>query len=94
MGDSLSFRKRDGIPDERELIEFGKFAERERDRLLEERPDLKDFQKEIDRRLCHSGSPQNRLAVIGIMLEGKLRELQEQLSNLSAVEKRFHIKQK
>ena len=82
MGNHLSFRKKSSVLSEQELIEMGKAAQKELYRLLEERPQLKEFQEEIDRRLENAGTFENRMAVLGIMIEAKLNELQHQLSNL------------
>ena len=71
------------------MIEMGKTARKERDRLLKERPDLKEFQKKIDRCLDNAGNSENRMAVLGIMIEAKLRELQDELSHLSFLMRQF-----
>jgi len=63
-------------------MDMGKIARKERDSLLKERPKLKRFQKEINRRLQKAGSFENRMGVLGIMIAGKLTELQQQLSHL------------
>ena len=68
-----------------ELIEMGKEARKERDRLLEEYPDLREYQKEIDRCLDNAGDAENRMAVLAVMIEAKLKELQDELSHLSVV---------
>ena len=60
-----------------ELIEIGKTARQERDHLLEEHPELKEFQKKIDRCLDNAGGSENRMAVLGIMIEAKLKELRD-----------------
>ena len=69
------------------LAQLGKTAERERRRLLDEHPELRPFQEEIDRCLAGAGSQANRLAVMAVMLEAKLKELQEQVLRLDAVGK-------
>ncbi len=68
-----------------ELIEMGRQALKERDRLLEIYPDLREYQKEIDRCLDNAGSAENRMAVLAVMIEAKLKELQDELSHLSFV---------
>ncbi len=83
MGNRLSISKKGRALSKQELIEMGKAAREERDRLLKERPSLKEFQKEIDRCLNNAGSSENRMAVLGIMMGAKLKELQGQLSHLS-----------
>ena len=54
-----------------------------REQYLKENPQLVSFQEEIDRLLDNAGSQENRMAVLGIMLEGKLTELREHLMSLS-----------
>ena len=85
MGNCLSFSKKSSVLSKQEIIEMGKTAQRERDRLLKERPELKEFQKEIDRRLNNAGDSENRMAVLGIMMESKLKDLRDQLSYLSSL---------
>lgn len=65
------------------MIEMGKSARQERNRLLNEHPDLKEFQKKIDRCLDNAGSSENRMAVLGIMIEAKLKDLRDELAHLS-----------
>lgn len=57
-------------------------AQRELDLFLEQHPELRKMQEEIDERLIAAGSVENRLNVLSIMIEGKLKELHEQLSAL------------
>jgi hypothetical protein len=56
---------------------------KKRDRYLKENPHLIPFQEEIDRLLDNAGSQENRMKVLGIMMESKLTELREKLSSLS-----------
>ena len=58
-------------------------ARKERDQLLREHPKLRKFQKEIDHCLDNSGNSENRMTVLGIMIEDRLKELRRQLSRLS-----------
>ena len=74
-----------------ELIEIGKTARQERDRLLNEHPELKEFQKKIDRCLDNAGSSENRMAVLGIMIEAKLKDLRDELSHLSLLMRQYKI---
>ena len=85
MGNRLSVHKKRSMLSTQDLIEMGKEARKERDRLLEEYPDLREYQKEIDRCLDNAGSAENRMAVLAVMIEAKLRELQNELSHLSVV---------
>lgn len=91
MGNLLSLEKKSSTLSRQELIEMGKTALLERNRLLEEHPELKEFQKKIDRCLDNAGNSENRMAVLGIMIEAKLKELQDELSNLSFVMRQFKI---
>jgi dsDNA-specific endonuclease/ATPase MutS2 len=74
-----------------ELIEMGKTARQERDRLLNEHPELKEFQQKIDRCLDNAGSSENRMAVLGIMIEAKLKDLRDELSHLSLLMRQYKI---
>ena len=56
---------------------------KEIDRLLELRPEMVDYQREIERRLSHAGTFENRMAVLGIMMEDKLCQLKYHLSILA-----------
>ena len=89
MGNRLSIIKRDNTLSDNELQELGKMALRERDALLEERPDLKEFQEEIDRILANAGGFENRMVVLAVMMEAKLKELQKQISHLSFISSGF-----
>lgn len=91
MGNLLSLEKKSTNLTRQELIEMGKAARLERDRLLNEHPDLKEFQKEIDRCLENAGSSENRMAVLGMMMEAKLKELRDELSHLSLLLRQFKI---
>ncbi len=70
---------------------MGRTAREERDRLLDEYPDLREFQKQIDKCLDNAGSSENRMVVLGIMIEAKLKELREELSHLSSLMRQFRI---
>ena len=72
-------------------MEMGKKARQERDRLLNEHPDLKEYQKQIDRCLDNAESFENRMAVLGIMMEAKLKELRDILSHLSFLMRQLKI---
>lgn len=66
-----------------------KIYQKEIQRLIEARPDLEPFQREIERRLLQAGNSENRMAVLGIMMEAKLKELQHKLSCLADLAKSF-----
>lgn len=79
MGHPLSLKKQVHKISNGELAQMGENARKEREYLLKKRPHLRKYQEEIDRRLQNAGSPENRMAVLGIMMEGKLTDLREQL---------------
>jgi hypothetical protein len=85
MGNRLNINKKSSMLSTRELIEIGKEARKERDRLLEEYPYLREYQKEIDRCLDNAGSSENRMAVLAVMIEARLKELHDELAHLSFV---------
>jgi len=85
MGNRISVQKKNSMISTPELIEMGKEARKERDRLIEEYPDLREYQKEIDRCLDNAGCAENRMAVLALMIEAKLKALQDELSHLSVV---------
>ncbi len=91
MGNLIGIKKKSSTISRQELIEMGKTARQERDRLLNEYPDLKKFQKKIDKFLDKAGSSENRMAVLGIMMEAKLKELRDELSHLSFLMKQIKI---
>ena len=59
-------------------------ALRERDAFLQQHPHLKAFQNEIDTLLDKSGNSKNRLAVLAMMIQGKLVELNQCSANLKS----------
>ena len=81
MGNRIYFLKKAGQLNEQQLRELGETASKERDVLLKERPELRAFQEEIDRRLKCAGSFESRMAVLGIMMEANLKELQKQMKH-------------
>jgi hypothetical protein len=89
MGNLLSIKKKSCTLSRQELIEIGKTARQERDRLLNEYPHLREFQENIDRCLDNAGSSENRMAVLGIMMEAKLKELRDELSQLSTLMRQY-----
>ena len=90
MGNRLNVHKKSSMLSTRELIKMGEEARKERNRLLKEYPDLREYQKEIDRYLDNAGSAENRMAVLAVMIEAKLKELQDELSHLSFVLQEIH----
>lgn len=71
------------ISDEGHTTDLEIAARAEIARLLELRPEYRAFQEEIDARLDAAGRTENRLAVLGIMLEAKLSELKQQMMLLN-----------
>lgn len=57
----------------------------ERDRFLERHTRWRVYQKEIDRILDKSGNRQGRMAVLGVLMQGKLLEMQRELCKLSEI---------
>jgi hypothetical protein len=56
-----------------------------RDRFIEGHPHLQPYQEEIDRLLDGSGSSQGRMAVLGTLMQGKLLEMQKELTTLAKI---------
>lgn len=54
-----------------------------RERYLEAHPHLRVYQTEIDRVLDKSGNVHGRLAVIGMLMQGKLLEMQGEFCKLT-----------
>jgi len=54
-----------------------------RERYLARHPHLRTYQAEIDRVLDKSGNVQGRLAVIGMLMQGKLIEMQGEFHKLN-----------
>jgi hypothetical protein len=57
----------------------------ERALFLENYPKYKTYQKEINKMLDKAGSPENRMAVLAVLMEAKLLELHKQLKELNAI---------
>ena len=57
----------------------------ERERYLKARPHMRDYQTEIDSVLDKSGSHQGRLMVLGMLIQGKILELQMELAKLDRI---------
>jgi hypothetical protein len=54
----------------------------ERERFLRRHPRLRAYQAEIDSILDKSGGTHGRLAVLGTLMEGKLLEMQKEMTKL------------
>lgn len=57
----------------------------ERDQFLEQHPEYLPYQREIERILDKAGPPEKRLAVLAMLMEGKLLEMQSYLMRLSGI---------
>lgn len=57
----------------------------ERERFLNRQPHLRSYQAEIDRVLDKSGNPESRMAVLGMLLQGKLLDMQRELYKLTKI---------
>ncbi len=57
----------------------------EREKFLEKHPHLRQEQAEIDRLLDQAGNQQGRMAVLGTLMQGKLLEMQKELTNLCGI---------
>ena len=56
-----------------------------REEFLRRHPQQRAYQAEIDRILDNSGGIHGRLAVLGILMEGKLLEMKDELLKLHSV---------
>jgi flagellar motility protein MotE (MotC chaperone) len=72
-------------PSEQRLAE----ALKAKDRLLKERPSLQAYQDEIDRALQNVIGYEDRMAVLGVMMEAKLHELRESFEALQSVTHKY-----
>lgn len=57
----------------------------ERSRFLEQYPQYAEFQSEIDKMLDKAGSSENRMAVLAMLIEGKLIEMSREFNKISAI---------
>ena len=85
MSNRFTSYRKDSTLSDAELEALGQNALKERETLLEKYPHLNDFQENIDRMLMGAGNFENRMAVLGFMMEANLKELQKHLTHLSAV---------
>lgn len=60
-----------------------------RDKLLRERPSLQAYQDEIDRALQNVIGYEDRMAVLGVMMEAKISQLRDSVSELQSVAHRL-----
>lgn len=57
----------------------------ERSRFLEMYPQYREFQSDIDKMLDKSGSRSNRMAVLAMLIEGKLVEMSMEFKKLNGI---------
>lgn len=57
----------------------------ERNSFLKKYPKYVSYQREIDRILDKAGPPEKRLAVLAMLIEGKLLEMQQNLMHLHGI---------
>jgi NAD-dependent SIR2 family protein deacetylase len=60
-------------------------AVNQRARFLEQYPQYKAYQHEIDRMLDKAGNSENRMIVLALLMEAKLVELHSQLKTLNGI---------
>ncbi len=82
MGQHLNFQYSEAPLTVHNVEDILRMAIKERDSLLEKRPELKAFQEEIDRLLAGAGGLENRMAVLEIMIESSFKDFQQKMSEL------------
>ncbi len=73
------------IIDKSDLFGNIKKAVDARNKFLEEHPELKDFQKEIEKEMRNAGSYENRAVVLKAMMDKRMLELKQNLLNLQKI---------
>ncbi|MGC9965847.1 MAG: hypothetical protein ABSE08_10615 [Syntrophobacteraceae bacterium] len=73
------------VPCEQRLAE----ALKARDQLLKERPSLQAYQAEIDRSLQNVIGSEDRMTVLGVMMEVKLHELRDSFAALQSATHKY-----
>lgn len=58
-------------------------AIKQRDQFLQRRPQMRAYQREIDRILDKAGDSESRMTVLSMLMEGKLAELRKSLGQLN-----------
>jgi len=89
MGNRLGFVRKSHTLTDAQLEQLGKNALRERDALLKKYPHLVAFQNEIDRVLKNAGGFENRMAVLGLMMESNLQQLKKHLTDLAGIAHKY-----
>ena len=75
----------DSLKDTPSCEELLQQALAEREQFLAEHPRHIDYQRDIDRIISKAGTSENRLAVVSVMMEGKLNELNHQFRSLIGI---------
>ena len=57
----------------------------ERSRFLEKYPRYREFQSDIDKMLDKAGTQSNRMAVLAMLIEGKLVEMSQEFKKLNGI---------
>jgi uncharacterized protein Yka (UPF0111/DUF47 family) len=70
-------RMKESLVDQRERFEKIRKAVEDLDRFLEEHPELKPLQEEIEKRLRGAGSIENRIDILRSMIDEKLFDLRQ-----------------
>ncbi len=73
------------VIDKSDLFGNIKKAVDDRDKFLEEHPELEEFQKEIEKEMRNAGSYKNRAAVLKTMMDKRMLELKQNLLNLQKI---------
>lgn len=81
----LNLSKADAQKDTPSCEKLLKEALAERDRFLAQHPGYMAYQHEIDGVLSKAGTSENRLAVLAMMMECKLGELNQQFHSLAGM---------
>jgi Spy/CpxP family protein refolding chaperone len=57
----------------------------EKAEFLGQHPEYRQYQREIDTLMDKAGTPENRMTVLAMLMEGKLIELQQELKKLNGI---------
>lgn len=86
-GDKMDEKDNDSsIIDKSEYFSKIQEAVKARNEFLEEHPELKRFQKEIEKEMSKAGSWENRWAILKSMMDAKMQKLNNNLKELQKIE--------
>jgi hypothetical protein len=91
MSNGLIRYGKKGTLTDAELEEMGKNALIEREILLEKYPHLREFQEKIDKMMMGAGTFENRMAVLGLLMEANIKELHKHLMQLYNLTQKLSI---